>query len=121
MQTHSERLAYLKRYRAANPPTDEKRAKAAEYQRSYRLKTKYGLTIEQRDGLLSSQEGRCALPHCRARVSFDGKWRTREGAHVDHCHKTGRVRGILCTNCNQALGKLGDSLEALQAVVEYLR
>ena len=39
---------------------------------------------------------------------------------VDHDHKTGEVRGVLCTDCNMAMGKLGDDLESLKKVVKYL-
>ncbi|MFJ3233170.1 endonuclease VII domain-containing protein [Streptomyces sp. NPDC086787] len=39
--------------------------------------------------------------------------------HVDHCHKTGRVRGVLCFNCNSAIGKLGDSPDAVRRAAAY--
>ncbi|MGW3290764.1 endonuclease VII domain-containing protein [Streptomyces sp. NPDC001002] len=40
--------------------------------------------------------------------------------HVDHCHKTGRVRGVLCFNCNSAIGKLGDDPDAVRRAAVYL-
>ena len=40
--------------------------------------------------------------------------------HIDHDHKTGKARGLLCISCNQALGKLGDNLEGLTAAVNYI-
>jgi hypothetical protein len=40
--------------------------------------------------------------------------------HVDHCHKTGRVRGVLCFNCNSAIGKLGDDPDAVRRAAAYL-
>ncbi|WP_255952940.1 endonuclease VII domain-containing protein [Streptomyces odontomachi] len=40
--------------------------------------------------------------------------------HVDHCHKTGRVRGVLCFNCNSAIGKLGDDPDVVRRAVAYL-
>lgn len=50
-----------------------------------------------------------------------GKRASRPGEiHVDHCHKTGKVRGALCFNCNAALGHVNDSIERLQKLVAYL-
>ncbi|MFF3290030.1 endonuclease VII domain-containing protein [Streptomyces sp. NPDC003023] len=40
--------------------------------------------------------------------------------HVDHCHRTGRVRGVLCFNCNSAIGKLGDDPDTLRRAIAYL-
>ena len=40
---------------------------------------------------------------------------------IDHCHETGRVRGVLCNNCNVGIGMLGDTLNSLEAAVRYLR
>jgi len=40
--------------------------------------------------------------------------------HVDHCHQTGRVRGVLCFNCNSAIGKLGDDPDAVRRAAAYL-
>ncbi|MFE5535310.1 endonuclease VII domain-containing protein [Streptomyces sp. NPDC056492] len=40
--------------------------------------------------------------------------------HVDHCHKTGRVRGVLCFNCNTGLGLLKDSPDRILRAAEYL-
>lgn len=72
---------------------------------------KYGLTPVDYAALLAAQGGVCAL--C-------GSTQGRRLV-VDHCHETGRVRGLLCTACNGALGKLGDTPEALLRVVAYLR
>jgi hypothetical protein len=74
------------------------------------LKT-YGITIEQYDALLIAQGGRCAV--CRG--SGDGKpW------HVDHCHDTGEVRGILCALCNRGIGHFRESADLLRAAANYL-
>lgn len=73
----------------------------------------YGLTPEAFQTLLTSQEGLCAL--C-ARVLSD-----RRRAHVDHCHQTGRIRGLLCISCNHALGMLGDTPEGLAKALAYVR
>jgi len=59
-----------------------------------RLKRKCGMTEAGRDELIASQRGVC--PICLSAPA----------QHVDHCHETGRVRGVLCFNCNFAMGKL---------------
>ena len=83
------------------------------YDRSRRLKKRYGITIEERDQMISDQGGRCAL--CER--LFEGTNRP----NVDHDHETNRIRGILCFSCNQALGKLGDTYEKMKKVMKYLK
>lgn len=78
------------------------------------IKAKYGLTRKQYLSMLASQDGACAIcrsksPGARCRNLF-----------VDHCHRTGRVRGLLCNRCNLALSKFGDDLPGFRAVVAYL-
>lgn len=73
----------------------------------------YGLTIEDFDRILERQCGRCAI----CGTSDPG----RKGFCVDHCHDTGRVRGLLCTNCNVGIGQLGDDVDRLMRAVEYLK
>jgi hypothetical protein len=87
------------RYRRAHP----ERIRAA------KLKAAYGLTVEAWDQLYARQRGCCAL--C-------GKERK---LHVDHCHDTNTIRGLLCSGCNTALGTLGDTLESMGRVMAYLR
>ena len=76
--------------------------------RKSRLKRKYGLTLEDFDEMLASQGGGCAI--C-------GK---PDPDNVDHDHVTGRVRGILCWNCNIAIGQLEDDSDRARAMAEYL-
>jgi len=63
------------------------------------LKSKYGITTEQYEKMLSSQNGVCFI--C-LKVQGDGKRKLA----IDHCHKTGKVRGLLCCKCNGNLGWL---------------
>ena len=76
--------------------------------RKSHLKRKYGLTLEAFDELLASQGGGCAI--C-------GK---PDADNVDHDHTTGRVRGILCWDCNIAIGKFADDQDRLAAAMTYL-
>lgn len=89
----------------------------SEWERSRRkslLKKKYGLTLEDYDDILEEQGNVCAI--CGDPPDDPRGFR----AHIDHDHKTGRVRGILCTRCNHGLGNFKDSPEILRAAVKYL-
>lgn len=73
----------------------------------------FGLTVDAYLEMFASQGNCCAL--CK---STSSGW--RGGFHVDHCHETGKVRGILCRHCNLMLGHAKDSVETLQRAIEYL-
>lgn len=72
---------------------------------------KYGLSPKQYKKMLKRQKGRCAI--CRG----EG---TSRGLFVDHCHKTGKVRGLLCYHCNTALGMIHDSPKIAKRIISYL-
>lgn|SRR5574343_104747 len=80
--------------------------------KSYWLKHQYGLTLKQRDDLLKSQQYRCAICSTTTPTKF--------GWHVDHCHTTNKVRGILCQFCNQLLGMAKDDTSILEKAILYL-
>lgn len=69
---------------------------------------KYGLTPTELDAMVAEQQGICCI--CL----------TGPAEHVDHCHETGRVRGVLCFNCNSAIGKLGDDPDVIRRAIAYL-
>jgi hypothetical protein len=73
--------------------------------RQSHLLKRYGLTPEAYDSLLESQGGGCAI--CGSTIADSRGNRP----HVDHCHDTGKVRGILCGRCNMGLGHFGDDIE----------
>ena len=74
---------------------------------------KYGITLDQYQMMLESQKDVCAI--CKnPETIFQGN------LAVDHCHATGKVRGLLCSKCNTTLGKVKDSVEILQAAIDYL-
>ena len=85
-------------------------------QRAYRLKVKYGLTAQNYDALLESQEGRCAI--CGTKDFSRSGVNTH--AYVDHDHETGEVRGLLCFACNTGLGAFSDSPEIMLEAIAYL-
>lgn len=77
------------------------------------LKYEYGMTVAEYDLLLQQQGGVCAI--CR-RAPDDSKKRFA----VDHCHKSGKIRGILCTRCNQGIGYFKDNPLLLRLAATYL-
>lgn len=82
---------------------------------THNLRRKYGMTREMRDAVLSAQDHRCAI----CKINLDGSKPKLRGC-IDHCHVTGKVRGILCGTCNSAIGLLNDSEQNLLSAVSYL-
>ncbi|MCQ4204655.1 endonuclease VII domain-containing protein [Streptomyces sp. NPDC058783] len=76
--------------------------------RAGHLRRHYGLTEAERDQLIADQGGVCCI--CLAAPA----------AHVDHCHETGRVRGVLCFSCNAALGQFKDRPDAIRRAAAYV-
>ena len=83
--------------------------------RNCRLKRSYGIDLEEYQKMLDSQGGVCKI--CKS-PEAKGRWRQ---FHVDHCHKNGHVRGILCNRCNTMLGMIDDDPSALRAALKYLK
>lgn len=86
---------------------------------AWKLMRKFGITVEQYEHMLESQEFCCAI--CKKSPSEVSAHFHKHRLHVDHDHKTGLVRGLLCNNCNVALGCLGDSVKRLKRAIQYLR
>jgi hypothetical protein len=79
----------------------------------------YGITIEQYNEILVKQEGLCAI--CDSTFNrINGKTKKLEPLSVDHCHATGRIRGLLCFKCNIGLGYFQDNPILLIKAIEYL-
>ena len=76
------------------------------------LKKKYGITLEQYNQMFTNQNGNCAI--CgRNQSEF------KTSLNIDHCHKTNKIRGLLCSNCNTALGLFNDDNVLLQKAINY--
>jgi len=129
------RLDYAKRYRELNREEliekskryrKENREKINKTYRKYRknhpewcreqyLKNVYGITISQFNYMMETQGFKCAICGC-------GDWKGRWGTpHIDHDHKTGVVRGILCHGCNLAIGAILDNPETAESMSKYLK
>jgi hypothetical protein len=87
------------------------RAEQRSKYRAINLKLRYGITPEEYDELLVSQNGVCAI--CGEECS------TGRRLSVDHDHETGRVRGLLCSKCNYGIGHL-KTVENLERAIDYL-
>lgn len=78
-----------------------------------KLKKRFGITVEQYNLLLQNQNGECLI--CKATESTNG-----HRLAVDHCHTTGKIRGLLCKSCNVALGNFKDNIVSLKNAISYL-
>jgi len=87
----------------------ESRAKSATARKRGQLKFWYGMTLETYEAMLAEQRGCCAI--CTRRMVRP---------NVDHCHKTGAVRGLLCSSCNSGIGHLQDDPHIVRQALAYL-
>lgn len=84
--------------------------------RSREMRNRYGVTASEFSAMFDRQDGRCAI--CE---ELSGGQRAKgRRLHIDHDHKSGEVRGLLCTSCNTAIGMMEDSEEMLRASISYL-
>lgn len=90
---------YDRRWRIKNP---HKR-------RAAHLKRTYGITLEEYDAMYLKQKGLCAI----CQKSFAKLF-------IDHCHKTEKIRGLLCVKCNAGIGQFEDNVEFIKRALEYL-
>lgn len=98
--------ARVKVWRAANP--DKVAGYVSKHKQTNRC-GKYGLTPQEFNTLLRKQRGRCRI--CRHKLSKPC---------IDHCHKSNRVRGLLCHLCNVGLGHFRDDAKLLRSAIKYL-
>ena len=102
-----------RRFRELHP--ERVRAVQKRGQLNYRLK-KLGITHVAYEGMIATQGNRCAI--CG---SPPADWRARDPVlHIDHCHATGKVRGLLCASCNQGLGFFKDDARRVLLAARYL-
>jgi len=103
---NSERIS--ERQKLKYQRADKVRLRDLKYQNSY------GITLDDYNKIFANQDGRCAI--CNIHEQESGKILC-----VDHCHDTGKVRGLLCGKCNAGIGLLGDNPENLINAANYLR
>jgi hypothetical protein len=105
-------------YRESNPDQlreykRRRKEKTREWCRT-RLLRQYGLDEGEFDAMAAAQGDRCAICETDTPGGAHNVW------HIDHCHDTGRVRGLLCQRCNVGLGYFSDDPAVLSAAVDYL-
>jgi hypothetical protein len=108
--------AKMREYRARDPEkyrAVEARAERRLAHRNWRLIRVFGITLEDYERMLLAQNGVCAI--CRQPERIKNR-----SLAVDHCHVSGRVRGLLCSRCNSGIGHLGDDPARLRAGADYL-
>ena len=88
--------------------------------RASNLKRKHGLDRDGYAEMYSEQKGKCAICGIFLHPFYKKKADYREILHVDHCHKTGKVRGLLCVDCNLGLGRFNDNKNSLLNAIDYL-
>ncbi len=129
--SREEQLQYWRDYSKRRRLDPEYRERAAEKQREYRKNNRdkvreasrksearrrlrrYNLTLEDYQELFKTQGSKCGI--CGTLQPTTKNW------HLDHCHTTLKVRGILCHHCNLLLGNSRDSVEILEAAIRYLK
>jgi hypothetical protein len=105
---------YAVAYRAANKDKIAAYTAANSKKRiAYQRLRNTGVTQEQYDGAYLKQKGVCAICSCECTSG--------RKLSADHCHKTGVFRGLLCTKCNTAIGKLNDDALLVEKALNYLK
>lgn len=112
------RIDRVRKYSAANAETIRERKReytkrTVAQRRNKRLEDMYGITAAEYDAMAAAQDGCCAI--CSGEPLGRGN-----RLHIDHDHASGKIRGLLCTRCNTAIGHLQDSPDICRAAAEYL-
>lgn len=109
----ARRAEQARRWREKNGASPKRWARSG--RDSYLMRT-YGISLADYDAMLAAQGGGCAI--CGRTDSGSAQ---SAPLRVDHCHESGAVRGLLCDPCNNGIGRLGDTAEALERALNYLR
>lgn len=107
----------VKLWRKQNPEKrkeQQKRENSKDYNHNKHLKTVYGITRQEYMYLFNKQHGNCKI--CGKHQS-----ELTKRLFVDHCHVTGKIRGLLCHHCNSMLGYSRDNIDILQLGINYLK
>jgi hypothetical protein len=97
-----------------DPLTEDRKKKMKVYGRKYHLNKKYNLTEEDYIAKLIEQNHKCFI------CGVDEQEVSAKRLFVDHCHKTGKIRKLLCHSCNAGLGLFKDSVQNLTKAISYL-
>jgi hypothetical protein len=103
---------YPKGKLSANYKHGQSRTK--EYDLDYQMRKNYGIGLKEYDAMFKAQNGICAI------CSQEPPNHHKKRLNVDHCHSTGKIRGLLCDACNRGIGLLKDSPVILNNAISYL-
>ena len=106
-KTRDGRQAYQNAYRAKTPNQQKARA----------LRDSFGLSLDEYKKMLKAQNGKCGICNQSETHKRNGKLKALA---VDHDHKSGAIRGLLCSDCNTGIGKLKDDPSILRLAAQYL-
>lgn len=108
-KSKSQKAADMREYRKRSPDTF----------RNIELKKNFGITLDQYNEMLASQNGVCAI--CKnPETTINHQSKKVQNLAVDHCHTTGKVRGLLCNLCNTGLGKFRENPDFLAQAISYV-
>lgn len=113
-------LTFREKKRKCKPSIETRLKSDRTAGRRWRISKKYGLTVEECDLKLLQQNNLCAICK-RPETIIDSRTGTVRRLAIDHDHTTNQFRGMLCINCNQALGKFQDDISLLESAIEYLK
>lgn len=97
-----------------SPAYKHGKSQTKEYDLELHMKRNYGMEFKDYDKMVEKQNGLCAI--CSSPPPNHYKKRL----NIDHCHTTGKVRGLLCDACNRAIGLLKDNTKVLNSAIQYL-
>lgn len=103
----TENKDHVRVYRRDYKDRDRRRDRERHFAKSY------GITMDDYEAILAAQGAKCAL------CSISAESSPRKRLFVDHCHETGRVRGLLCDGCNKSLGVIEKYRDKLSSMLEY--
>ncbi len=133
IKNEAARKAYMKEYHVIwyEKNKEKRRKQISEYtaskpkewkqtkDRKSHLKKQYNITLEEYKTKLVSQDYKCAL--CGKDASDNKRGGKLDPLHIDHCHKTNKLRDLLCHQCNSGLGHFKDNITLMQKAIDYLR
>lgn len=113
-QCKSCRVLIQREYRELNPDINKKIDRKKYLRSKVQLKNErylrnYGITLKDFNDLLEKQNNECLI--CQEK---------NKRFHLDHCHKTGKIRGILCAQCNTGIGLFKENVEYLTNAIRYI-
>lgn len=117
--TNTYCIVCSREYRKHYHSQEKVKKKHAEYALKSHFKKKYGITIDQYQKMLLNQNGVCAICKLPETV-ISKKTGNPMQLSVDHCHRTKKVRSLLCNRCNKGIGYFKEDINLFNACVQYL-